>query len=183
MRIDLAGRRFRLLGATTPVAAAAAEALGANGATDAGDPTLLLVSFPLLPTEASPGPLLAEAEAAVAAMPEGRAIFLLPAAAGLPMRRHPGFSAAMAAALATVRTLAMRRAPAVLVNAVGLGAIGDPLVAGDAAMLGHAAVGRPGTLAEAVAAVLFLADPMNSYTTGQLLSVDGGWSAGYGRNF
>ena len=27
------------------------------------------------------------------------------------------------------------------------------------------------------------ADPLNTYTTGQMLSVDGGWTAGYGRNF
>ena len=36
-------------------------------------------------------------------------------------------------------------------------------------------------LPEAVAAVLFFADPANTYTTGQLLAVDGGWMAGYGR--
>ena len=44
-------------------------------------------------------------------------------------------------------------------------------------------LGRPGPLAEVVAAVLFLCDPANTYTTGQLLAVDGGWMAGYGRNF
>ena len=37
--------------------------------------------------------------------------------------------------------------------------------------------------AEAVAAALFFCDPLNSYTTGQMLGVDGGWAAGYGRNF
>ena len=38
-------------------------------------------------------------------------------------------------------------------------------------------------LDEVVAAALFLCDPANTYTTGQLLSVDGGWTAGYARNF
>jgi NAD(P)-dependent dehydrogenase (short-subunit alcohol dehydrogenase family) len=44
-------------------------------------------------------------------------------------------------------------------------------------------LGRPGRIEEAVAALLFLADPMNTYTTGQVLTVDGGWTAGYGRDF
>jgi len=113
----------------------------------------------------------------------GRMIFLLSAAATMPMRRHPHYSMQMAAMLTLMRTLAMRLAPGVLVNAVGVGAIGDPLVAGDAAMVGHASVGRPGTVEEVADAVLFLCDPANSYLTGQMLSVDGGWSAGYGRNF
>jgi NAD(P)-dependent dehydrogenase (short-subunit alcohol dehydrogenase family) len=85
---------------------------------------------------------------------------------------------------AGMRTLAMEFGPKVLVNAVGFGLIeSETVVSGDNAMLSHTAVARPGTVAEAVAAVLFLCDPMNSYTTGQMLVVDGGWSAGYGRNF
>ena len=185
MRIALEGRELRTIGTPTPVSEAAAAALRANGAVTTGaPPALLLVSLPLLPSpEVRVEATLAETEAAAEAMAEGRVVFLLPAAAGLPMRRHPAFSAAMAAAHAVVRTLAMRRAPSVLVNAVGVGAIGAPLVAGDPAMLGHAAVKRPGSVEEVVAAVLFLADPMNTYTTGQMLCVDGGWSAGYGRSF
>ena len=88
-----------------------------------------------------------------------------------------------AAALSRMRGLAMRFGPEVLVNAVGIGAIGDPLVAGDEAMVGHASVGRVGTAMEVADTVLFLCDPANTYLTGQMLSVDGGWSAGYGRNF
>ena len=42
---------------------------------------------------------------------------------------------------------------------------------------------RAGTVDEVVAAVLFFCDPGNSYTTGQMLAVDGGWMAGYGRTF
>lgn len=189
MRIDIAGQEILVLGAPTPVSEAAVTALCANGAVATGaSPRIVLVSLPLLPVpEVDIRATLAEAEARTLEMAEstagGRVVFLLPAVAGLPMRRHPDFSAAMAGALATMRTLAMRCGPAVLVNAVGAGAIGAPLVAGDAAMLGHASVGRPGRIDEVTAAVLLFADPANSYTTGQMLSVDGGWSAGYGRSF
>ena len=113
MRIDLTGHELRRIGSPTPVSEAAEAALRANGAVTTGaPPSLLLVSLPLLPSaRVDVGPTLADAEAAAAAMAAGRVIFLLPAAAGLPMRRHPAFSAAMASALATMRTLAMRRAP------------------------------------------------------------------------
>ena len=92
----------------------------------------------------------------------------------------------MAGFHALMRTLAMSLAPEVAVNALGAGAIGDGpahLVSGDAAMIGHAAVGRAGTVEEACNVALFLCDPDNTYLTGQLLSADGGWAAGYGRNF
>ena len=100
-----------------------------------------------------------------------------------PMRRHPDYSMQMGSMLTCMRTLAMQLGPTVLVNAIGVGAIGDPLIAGDAAMVGHASVGRAGTEQEVVDTILFLCDPANTYLTGQMLSVDGGWSAGYGRNF
>ena len=187
--IDLKGKAMTLRGDDNPVSAALRAALAANGATlgDHAEPDMLILSFPLLPGEGiDVEPLLAQAERAGAAMARrghGRILCLVSAMAGMPMRRHPDFSRRMANVLTTVRTLAMRLGPHVLVNAVGVGAIGEPLVAGDAAMLGHASVERPGTVAEVVDAALFFADPLNTYTTGQMLSVDGGWSAGYGRNF
>jgi NAD(P)-dependent dehydrogenase (short-subunit alcohol dehydrogenase family) len=102
----------------------------------------------------------------------------------MPMRRHPRFSMESASTFAGMRALAMEFGPKVLVNAVGFGLIEhDTVISGDKAMLSHAPVSRAGNLDEAVAAVLFLCDPMNSYTTGQMLVVDGGWTAGYGRNF
>ena len=73
-----------------------------------------------------------------------------------------------------------------LINAVGVGTIVDErgeVVAGDSGFLRHASVPRAGTIAEVAAAVLFFCDPLNSYTSGQMLAVDGGWMAGYGRNF
>jgi 3-oxoacyl-[acyl-carrier protein] reductase len=44
-------------------------------------------------------------------------------------------------------------------------------------------LGRPGTPDEIAVAVLFLADPENSYMNGHILTVDGGWTAGYTRDF
>ncbi|MBN9259066.1 SDR family oxidoreductase, partial [Mesorhizobium sp.] len=114
----------------------------------------------------------------------GRIVFVISAVAGMPMRRHAGFSMDNAAILAGMRALAMEFGPKVLVNAVGLGLVeGVSVVSGDSAMLSHVPVGRAGTIDEAVAALLFFCDPLNTYTTGQMLAVDGGWMAGYGRNF
>lgn len=42
---------------------------------------------------------------------------------------------------------------------------------------------RPGTTDEIAVAALFLADPENSYMTGHVLVVAGGWTAGYARDF
>lgn len=192
MRVDLGGLRVGFRGDVNPVSDCALARMVANGACvmqggSAALPDILVISLPLLPVE---GVVVAPLQTVAAtigdtmvAQGSGRMIFLLSAAATMPMRRHPHYSMQMAAMLTLMRTLAMRLAPGVLVNAVGVGAIGDPLVAGDAAMVGHASVGRPGTVEEVADAVLFLCDPANSYLTGQMLSVDGGWSAGYGRNF
>lgn len=189
VRINVSGQSVRLLGDENPISSGAMDALISSGAqaVNASLPDLLLVSFPLLPElTGDVSDLLNKAQQAAAEMAErgsGRIIFILSAAAAMPMRRHPQFSVAMASALTTMRTLAMAHGPHVLVNAVGVGAVGEPLISGDAAMPGHAAVQRAGTTDEAVAAILFFCEPLNTYTTGQMLSVDGGWQAGYGRNF
>ena len=50
-------------------------------------------------------------------------------------------------------------------------------------LLDHIPMGRPGEVEEIAQAALFLADPDNTYVTGHILVVDGGWTAGYVRNF
>ena len=187
MQIDLDGQIIAFAGDHNAVADAAFSALLANGGREGPDADLLLVSMPLVADEAVDVSALLDAvrdEAARMADGEGgRCIFIVSAAAGMPMRRYPRFSAQMATVMAAVRGLAMSHGPKVLVNAVGVGAVGEPVVAGDAAMLSHASIKRPAAIDEIVDTVLFFADPLNSYTTGQMLAVDGGWMAGYGRNF
>jgi NAD(P)-dependent dehydrogenase (short-subunit alcohol dehydrogenase family) len=193
MEIDLAGATVILEGDRNLIAEASFAALIANGGRIAegphAKPGIVLVSCPLMPESANMDPrtiVLSVRQTAMtmAHLGGGRIVFLLSALAGMPMRRHPEFSADMAGALASVRTLAMEFGPKVLVNAVGVGLTeAGTTISGDAAQLSHIPLGRPGSVREAVAAVLFLCDPMNSYTTGQMLSVDGGWTAGYGRNF
>ncbi|KRB25781.1 SDR family oxidoreductase [Mesorhizobium loti] len=199
MEIDLAGATIALEGPGNPLVEAALATLRANGgrivegvrARPVGmlPPDILLVSCPLRPgtTAEDPPTLYADARKAAVAMTErgsGRIVFLISATAGMPMRRHPRFSMENASILAGMRTLAMEFGPKVLVNAVGFGAVeAETMVSGDKAMLSHTPVGRAGRIEEAVAAVLFFCDPLNTYTTGQMLGVDGGWTAGYGRNF
>ena len=194
MEIDLNGATVALDGDSNPVAEAAIAALLANGGilvegSDARAADILLMSCPLRPGNVAGDPrsLYADARKAAVTMTErgsGRIIFLLSATAGMPMRRHPRFSMENASILAGMRTLAMEFGPKVLVNAVGVGVVEDEtMVSGDKAMLSHTPVARAGSIEEAVAAVLFFCDPLNTYTTGQMLGVDGGWMAGYGRNF
>ena len=187
----LAGVTVRLAGGTNPVVSACESALGELGCGWAPPdvlPDILLVAFPLLPDAAARWrSLLADAGAAAEAMQArgaGRIVFLLPAVASLPMRRHAELSREGATAFAALRGLAMDHGPAVLVNAVGCGYVDDGgTISGDPAMLDHMPIGRPVRADEIAAAVIFFCNPLNSYATGQMLTVDGGWSAGYGRHF
>lgn len=185
MTVDLDGRSFRLTGADGDIAAAIAEALSANGARAAeGSADILIAAYPLLPSAEIDLLKLAPDIEAMAGR-GGRIVVLLSAMAVVPMRRHVDYSAAMAAAFALVRGLAMRAGPGVLINAVGCGLVEaeGEILSGDLHMLSHVPLGHAGAVEDICDAVLFLCDPLNSYTTGQILMVDGGWSPGYGRNF
>jgi NAD(P)-dependent dehydrogenase (short-subunit alcohol dehydrogenase family) len=190
MEINLSGQVLRFAGAETAVGAALRARLVASGAVEVeGVPDLLILSAPLLDASGFDWDGLAEevrsVGAAMKATGRGRVVFLLTASAALPVRRQAELSARMAGLQAVMRTLAMSLAPEVAVNALGCGAIEaeGELVSGDVEMIGHASVGRAGTVGEACGVALFLCDPENTYLTGQLLVADGGWSAGYGRSF
>jgi NAD(P)-dependent dehydrogenase (short-subunit alcohol dehydrogenase family) len=189
MEIEISGQSARVAGEENAILAAVVAALEANGATvsrDAGEgaPDIFILSHPLSPDAGyQPQALAEQAESvanAMASRGKGRIVHLVSAAGLVPMRRHPAWSAAAASVISGVRALAMVSGPAVLVNAVAVGRVDE---AGDEAMLSHVPSGQAGKAEDVANAVLFLVDPLNSYTTGQSLAVDGGWTTGYGRNF
>ena len=79
----------------------------------------------------------------------------------------------------------MEFGPSVLVNAVGFGLIGEWSNRSPATRRSSATYLSAGQAQSRKRSrrCCSSAIPLNSYTTGQLLSVDGGWTAGYGRNF
>jgi NAD(P)-dependent dehydrogenase (short-subunit alcohol dehydrogenase family) len=113
-----------------------------------------------------------------------RVVHIVSVAGVVPMRQAPVFSAAQAAIVSLTRSLAMELGGSeVAVNGIAVGAFAADEKTRAESLLTHAAVKRPARLPEITAALLFLADPANTYTTGHILNVDGGWSAGYARNF
>ncbi len=126
----------------------------------------------------------------------GRIINIASIAGLVPLRLQCAFVAAKAGVVNLTRAMALELGPfGILVNAV---APGSTLTEGTRRlfygqdgsfhahvqrMLDHVPLGRPGTPEEIAVAVLFLADPENTYTNGHILTVDGGWTAGYTRDF
>ena len=114
----------------------------------------------------------------------------------MPLRLQCAFVAAKAGVVNLTKAMALELGPhGVLVNGIAPGSTltegTRKLFYGDDGMwkesvqrmLDHVPLGRPGTVDEIAVAALFLADPENSYMTGHVLTVDGGWTAGYTRDF
>lgn len=126
----------------------------------------------------------------------GRIINIASIVGLVPLRLQCAYVAAKAGVVNLTRAMALELGPyGILVNAV---APGSTLTEGTRRlfygedgtfhaqvqrMLDHVPLGRPGNPEEIAVAVLFLADPENSYTHGHILTVDGGWTAGYTRDF
>lgn len=137
-------------------------------------------------------------KAAIPAMLDGggRIVNISSIAGLVPLRLQSAFVAAKAGVVNLSRALALEYGPhKILVNAVAPGSTltqgteklfyGDDGAYSEKAqqLLSHIPLGRPGTTQEIAHAVLFLAAPESSYITGTTLTVDGGWTAGYTRDF
>jgi NAD(P)-dependent dehydrogenase (short-subunit alcohol dehydrogenase family) len=126
----------------------------------------------------------------------GRIINVASIAGLVPLRLQCAYVAAKAGVVNLTRAMALELGPyGILVNGV---APGSTLTEGTRRlfygedgsfraqaqrMLDHVPLGRPAKPDEIAVAVLFLADPENSYMNGHILTVDGGWTAGYTRDF
>ena len=126
----------------------------------------------------------------------GRIINIASIVGLVPLRLQCAFAAAKAGVVNLTKAMALELGPfGILVNGIAPGSIltegTKQLFYGEGGqfrdsvqkMLAHVPLGRPGTTDEIAVAVLFLADPENSYTNGHILTVDGGWTAGYAREF
>jgi 3-oxoacyl-[acyl-carrier protein] reductase len=126
----------------------------------------------------------------------GRIINIASIAGLVPLRLQSAFVAAKAAVVNLTKSMALELGPAgILVNGIAPGSTltegtkqlfygaGGTFHARVQEMIDHVPLGRPGTTDEIAVAALFLADPENSYMNGHILVVDGGWIAGYHRQF
>ena len=112
------------------------------------------------------------------------------------MRNQSAFASAKAAVVHFSKAMAIELGGhGILVNAIAPGSIltdgTRKLFYGEdqkgtemaKAMIAHIPLGRPGEVEEIANAALFLAAPESSYITGVCLTVDGGWTAGFAREF
>jgi NAD(P)-dependent dehydrogenase (short-subunit alcohol dehydrogenase family) len=91
--------------------------------------------------------------------------------AARPWRAHLPYCSSKAALVMATRCLALALAPEIRVNAVAPGILDPP--GANEAVRGRIPAGRFGTHGEAVASILFLLSGA-SYTTGEVLGLDGG---------
>lgn len=125
----------------------------------------------------------------------GRIVNLSSIAGLVPLRLQSAYVAAKAGVANLTRSMALELGPlGILVNAV---APGSTLSEGTQAMfygskadrekaaslLSHIPLGRPAQPAEIAHAILFLVAPESGYINGHVLVVDGGWTAGYHRDW
>lgn len=126
----------------------------------------------------------------------GRIINIASIVGLVPLRMQCAYVAAKAGVVNLTKAMALEFGPdGILVNGIAPGSTltdgtrklfyGDDGLYRESVkrMLDHVPLGRPATADEIAVAALFLADPENTYTTGHVLVVDGGWTAGYARDF
>jgi 3-oxoacyl-[acyl-carrier protein] reductase len=126
----------------------------------------------------------------------GKIINIASIAGLVPLRLQCAFTAAKAGVINLTKAMAIELGQfGILVNAIAPGSImtqgtRDLFYGEDGQfhesmqqLLSHIPVGRPGSTEEIAHAALFLAAPESSYINGHILTVDGGWTAGYTRDF
>jgi len=126
----------------------------------------------------------------------GRIVNIASVAGLVPLRLQCAFVAAKAGVINLTRAMALELgAEGILVNAIAPGSVltqgTERLFYGEDGLfkasvqqlLAHIPLGRPGKPEEIAHAALFLAAPESSYINGHCLTVDGGWTAGYTREF
>jgi NAD(P)-dependent dehydrogenase (short-subunit alcohol dehydrogenase family) len=126
----------------------------------------------------------------------GKIVNIASIAGLVPLRLQSAYVAAKAGVVNLTRSMALELGPSgILSNCVAPGSImtrgtralfygpeGDKTEVAKS-LLAHVPLGRPGTPEEIAHAVTFLVSPEASYVNGAVLVVDGGWTAGYTREW
>jgi NAD(P)-dependent dehydrogenase (short-subunit alcohol dehydrogenase family) len=174
VRVDLKGREAVVTGEGDLLGDAIADCLRANGAqvARAGVAADILVVLPGAPVQA----LCQDAAVAMRARRTGRIVLVGSVTGIVPVRGRGDDAADSAGLFAWMRSFSLELAgQGVLVNAIATDR--------DERLVSHTPLGRVASPAEIAQAALFLVAPDNSYMTGHVLVVDGGWSAGFARDF
>ena len=136
------------------------------------------------------------ASALMIAQKSGRIINIASVVGLVPLRLQSAYVAAKAGVANLTKSMALELAKHnILVNAIAPGSTqtdawedwikdsSSEQLALYTRLLSHIPLGRPAKPAEIAHAALFLAAPDSAYITGHVLTVDGGWTAGYSRDF
>ena len=141
---------------------------------------------------------VSRAVAARALIPQraGRIINIASVGGIVPFRLQSAYIAAKTGLIGFTRAMALEWGQhGVLVNAIAPGSTVTQATRGlfygksgelnesAVELMGHIPLGRPAQPEDIANAALFLAAPESSYITGHVLVVDGGWTAGYARDF
>jgi enoyl-[acyl-carrier-protein] reductase (NADH) len=202
MQVDLAGRIALLAGQDNVAASAIASALASMGArvVDMQDRTpanavadtfqefgrLDILVTCAIDDAHTAKELIQAANPRMVTAGGGRIVTVVSVSGLVPLRAEPAQAVVQSSLVMLTRALALELAAGgVLINAIAAGAVqnsGTAVETNDR-MLSHIPLGRAGMPQEIAEAVLFLVDPESTYVTGHVLTVDGGWSVGFGRDF